>query len=210
MKNKIYKLRSALKNKEYKEFLYLFLKFTPFGFIVRFSQFYIVKCEEFTANKLLRPLSGEFSTVIEDFSEQLLNKINTEIPHDLGAMKYRLKKSGDKFKVIMIKHLGTVIAMEFISLDKTMYSPSGYVHDFSGAPLVGLYDEFINQNYRLKGLHIHLIKSAFDFSKKHGLGGVFGEIHSLNKNSLNSHMKLGFKIDKKVTLLRIIGFKILF
>lgn len=204
MRKQIKKAFKLLKEKEYQIFIYKLLDRVPYS-IFRYNNFYIMHCREISNKRLFRPLGNEYKLIIKEFSYELLDRIRKELPQDLETVYYRAKGREWQTKAIYIEKSGKIVSTCFVLFDSKIPSPSSYVLDMGGRVVVSCYGIFVGPKFRMKGLHFHMLNAAFDLSSEVGTPGLYGEIHYMNKNSLVSHLKIGFEVYKNIKYIKLFG-----
>lgn len=208
MKASTTKLLLLLRRKEFRKLAYLVSERIPYS-IFRYNKFYIVFREADQNVVSTRPLGLEYRLMVEDFDYQLLERINLELPQDLGTVWYRSREREDLTKIIYVEHRGTIVAVNFVLFSERIISPSGWEFEMEEvAPMI--YGAYIEPRYRLKGLHAQMTKVANDLVKDSQARRLYGEIHYMNTNSLRSYKRLGFHVFKTVTYVQIFGKKFFF
>jgi GNAT superfamily N-acetyltransferase len=68
-----------------------------------------------------------------------------------------------------------------------------------------IFDAFVSPEFRLRGVFQNLIIVIQEYAYQRSYKGLCGEIHYENKNSLNSHLRLGFNILEEISYISITG-----
>lgn len=205
MNHKTIKAFNLLKGKKYHEFFFNLLEKIPYS-VFRYNSFYLLYCRELKNQKLIRPLGQNYRVVVEPFNYPLLERLKRELPQDLETVYYRARGREAATHAIYVEYVNQIVSSSFAQHHRTIISPSGYELSLNQMA-VQVFGVFIDPRYRLKGLHLHMLKAAYTLSREYGVPGLYGEIHYMNRNSLFSYNKLGFEAFKNIQYIQIFGKK---
>jgi predicted ATP-grasp superfamily ATP-dependent carboligase len=206
LNRKIKRIVSLLVKHKYQELFYVIAQKVPFQFL-GYTNFYFIKCDKLNAGHMKRALHTEYKIYLEKFTPQLLDRVERELPQDLSTVHYRIIGREDRTNVIVIEHKGKIVANMFLLLDNYVPSPSNINLHFADRKVVTCYGVYLQSKYRLQGLHVHLLKKAYEFSATHSDSSLYGEVHFMNKNSILSHYKIGFNVYRNVHMFIFFGKK---
>jgi len=68
-----------------------------------------------------------------------------------------------------------------------------------------IFDAYIVPEYRLRGVFTPLMSFLGTHLRLHDSKGVYGEIHHMNRNSLQSHLRLGFSRIETISYIQVFG-----
>jgi GNAT superfamily N-acetyltransferase len=191
------------------EFFFELCKIVPFGAVV-YVNFYFIQWAHKPTKIRARPLPGDCRLITRPYSEALLEKIRADIPHNLETVLYRAQDKEAETRVICIEKDETIIAVMFVMYDRCVISPSGRKLEFEDERVITCFNVYIKPEFRLKGLFQHLYREVLDLAISHGDCQVFGEIHFLNKSSILSHYRLGFRVFENVHYIQLFRRKFFF
>jgi len=102
---------------------------------------------------------------------------------------------------------GQIIGMEWIQHNKDREGGVDYVISLP-KDSVWLHDGYVEPSYRLRGVWVNLMFEIINYCQKKLIKNAYTLIYSGNEISINTHKRYGFKIEKEVTYLRILGINI--
>jgi GNAT superfamily N-acetyltransferase len=202
MKRKIKKILSLIMSGNLNVLWYRLLEIIPEKLFI-YDRFYFVFFHKKNFRKV-RNLSNRCKLKILDFTDVEVGRIKQDLDINIAIIRFQVIGAVETPKIIRLDLDGRCIAVAFLKKVNELKSPSGYCldlgKDFFVTWFFGLY---VHPDFRLRGYHANLISCAHEFNQKNGLNGLYGEIHYLNKNSISSFMRLGFKIYKSINYLKI-------
>ncbi len=202
LKHNIVKALQLLWNRKWDLLAFEMTKRVP-GSLFLYNKFYIVHCDRPRNLGVMRRLGSDYIMRTEEFSYELLDRIQKELPQNLETVYYRARGRERKTKSLYIEYCNKIIADCFILIDNEIPSPSGYVLNMKQKKVTSCYGIFVEPRHRMRGLFLNLIKAAYDLSVENDAPGLYGEIHFLNRLSLLSHIRAGFKVYRHVNYIRI-------
>ena len=207
MKTRINNLINLIKQRDYRKIAFRLLSLIPSNIFV-YNRFYFVYCHKFET-KHLRPLKREYTLKVTTPSKQQIEKIKLDLGDselNWAINHFRITRERKDTKVLTIEKDTHCIAVVFVRTLNKFISPSGFPLDFDDHLFATwiLYTQ-VHPDFRLKGYHVNLLFHAYQISQNDNSLGLFGEIHYMNRASIQSHAKLGFNVYKNVQYVKIIG-----
>ncbi len=203
MRTKLKKIKKLIRKKEYLFLFRMMLNVFPSRFIF-YDRFYFVRCHNLHA-KNFRKLKFPFELGMVDFSQKELKRIAKDLEINIPVINFHVAGKENQTKIIRIKRNNRDVAVCFLMEVNELRSPSGYVFPFEDKKSgIWIFGTFVSPQYRLRGLHVYLIQKAYRYGKERGFDGLYGEIHYFNRESIMSHLRIGFESYKNMNYLKIV------
>jgi len=207
LRGKIEKLKARLKNREYR---YLVKRILPAGNMFLYSGIQLVfrlsDVDRF--DQMYKLVKKRCDHEFKIATGETLKLLYDEFPEDAEKFKRRIAR-GNRCYVTMKdgEITGHIWALEATERFNTNSLWRLKPDTMDGA---WCFDGFVRPEYRMRGLFVYLMGGVRKDLLSQGYVTQYGETDNRNMSSLNTHLRVGYKIFWRVPFISILGLKIYF
>lgn len=100
-----------------------------------------------------------------------------------------------------------IIGMEWLQFNKDQEGGQDYKISIP-TQSIWLHDGYVQTVYRLRGIWVNLMSGINNFCRKNAIREAYTIIYSGNQISINTHIRYGYKFNKEVIYIRLLGINI--
>lgn len=156
--------------------------------------------------------------IVQSFlSTRRLKSVNTRLaePSDIPALHRlvdRRNEYTDRFKkgdkAIIAEQNGQVIGMLWVESGK-LHDEIKYDYQFSlSHDFVWTYDGYVLPSWQIKGVWVSIIDTLRCYMRQNFFSDTYCMINGLNRHSINSHLRYGYKVRRQIIFLRFYALQI--